>query len=63
MVRQAHHERKIIDLRCLCPFVLSRIFACRSKGVGKKQGGIVVTFAALLLDKDRLSTGAIEPAL
>ena len=45
------------------PFVLSRIFARRSKVVGKKQGGVVVVSAVLLLDKDRLSTGAIEPVV
>ena len=45
------------------PFGLSRIFARRSKGVGKKHGCGVVAFLVLLSDKDRLSTGAIEPVL
>ena len=45
------------------PFALSMIFARRPKGVGKKQGCGMLTFAVLLSDKDRLSTGAIEPVL
>ena len=45
------------------PFVLSMIFARRPKGVGKKQGCGVLVFVVLLSDKDRLSTGAIEPVL
>ncbi len=43
------------------PFALSMIFVRRPKGVGKKQGCGVLTFVVLLSDKDRLSTGAIEP--
>jgi len=39
------------------------IFARRPKGVGKKQGCGVLAFVVLLSDKDRLSTGAIEPVL
>ena len=45
------------------PFVLSKIFDRRSKGVAKKQGCGVVAFEVLLSDKDRPSTGALEPVL
>lgn len=45
------------------PFGLSRIFAPWSKGVGKKQCGVVVALVVLLSDKDRLSTGALEPVV
>ena len=43
--------------------LLSMIFARRPKGVGKKQGCGVLMFVVLLSDKERLSTGAIEPVL
>jgi hypothetical protein len=43
------------------PFALSKLFARRSKGGNEKQGlGSIVV--VLRSDKDRLSTGAIEPA-
>jgi|GEM_PF-4603321 len=41
-------------------FILSMIFTRRPKGVGKKQGCSVLAFEVLLLNKYRLSTGAIE---
>ena len=45
------------------PFVLSKIFARRSKGRIEKQG-VSVSVRELLLDKDRLSTGVdIEPVV
>ena len=54
----------LITGKCrLNPFALSIIFARRPKGVGKKQGWGVLAFVVLLSDKDRLSTGAIEPVL
>ena len=45
------------------PFVLSKIFVRRPKGVAKKQGCDVIALEVLLSDKDRLSTGAVEPVL
>jgi hypothetical protein len=49
------------ELPCSPLFALSKLFARRSKGGNEKQGlGSIVV--VLRSDKDRLSTGAIEPA-